>query len=80
MRTHHGIKSSVYKIILHKNATKFYNNAAIPLKERISRAVDVISQNPHFDMHIKKLKGELSNMYRYKMGGVRIIYEIHEEI
>lgn len=70
----------MYKILLHKNATKFYNNANVPLKEKINRAVDIISQSPHYNIHIKKLKGEFSNMYRYRMGDIRIIYEIHEEI
>jgi len=30
--------------------------------------------------HIKKLEGELKNMYRYRLGNLRILYEIHEDI
>jgi mRNA interferase RelE/StbE len=31
-------------------------------------------------VHIKKLEGELKDMYRYRLGNLRILYEIHEDI
>ena len=70
----------MYEIILHKHAIKFYKNAAHGLKGRIAAAFDLISQNPHYHPHIKKLKRELKNMYRFRVGELRIIYEIEEEI
>ena len=70
----------MYKVLLHKNAEKFYRNADDNLRKRINRAVDSISQNPYYNIHIKKLQGELSHMYRYRTGGIRILYEIHEDI
>jgi mRNA interferase RelE/StbE len=36
--------------------------------------------NPRYHAHIKKLEGELKNMYRYRLGNLRIFYEIHEDI
>ncbi len=70
----------MYKIILHKNASKFYAKADTMLHEKINSAIETILQNPHFHIHIKKLQGELSQMYRYRFGNVRILYEIHEDI
>ena len=70
----------VHRIILHKNAVKFYNNADAVLKDRISAAVDIISKDPRYHNHIKKLKGELKNMYRFRLGSLRIIYEVEEDI
>ncbi|MBP8985620.1 MAG: type II toxin-antitoxin system RelE/ParE family toxin [Syntrophobacterales bacterium] len=70
----------MYEVILHKHAAKFYRNAAASLKERIATAFDLISQGPHHHPHIKKLKGELKNMYRFRVGDLRIIYEIEEDI
>lgn len=70
----------MYKVILHKNAVKFYRNIDDNLRTRISRAINSISQNPYYHIHIKKLHGELSHMYRYRVGDIRILYEIHEEI
>jgi mRNA interferase RelE/StbE len=70
----------MYKVILHKNAAKYYRNADKKLQGRIAAAINTISQNPHFHIHIKKLEGELKHMYRYRLGGLRILYEIHEDI
>jgi len=70
----------VYKAILHKNAVKFYKKADANLRKQINSAIEVIVQNPRYHIHIKKLQGDISNMYRYRLGDIRIIYEIHEDI
>ncbi|MGA2466904.1 MAG: type II toxin-antitoxin system RelE/ParE family toxin [Thermodesulfobacteriota bacterium] len=70
----------MYKVILHKNAAKYYRNADKKLQRRISTAVDTILGNPRYHVHIKKLEGELKDMYRYRLGNLRILYEIHEDI
>jgi mRNA-degrading endonuclease RelE of RelBE toxin-antitoxin system len=45
----------------------------------ITEAMDVIAQNhPHLDGHIKKLKGDLNHMHRFRMGDLRILYEIDD--
>ena len=38
--------------------------------------MDVTARTPHRSIHIKKLKGELKNMHRFRMGDLRILYEI----
>jgi mRNA interferase RelE/StbE len=68
----------MHKIILHRNAVKFYRKADIALKERVADAIDIIAQNPHMDEHIKKLKGDLKHMHRFRMGDLRILYEIDD--
>ena len=68
----------MYKIILHRNVVKFYRKADEALKERVAAAIDVIALNPHLDGHIKKLKGDLKHMHRFRMGDLRILYEIDD--
>ena len=70
----------MYKVILHKNAVKNYRNADKRLQGRISAAIDTILENPRYHIHIKKLEGELKDMYRFRLGNLRILYEIHEDI
>jgi len=70
----------MYEVILHKHAAKYYENADKKLQARIAQAIGSISQNPRFHVHIKRLEGELKHMYRYRLGNVRILYEIHEDI
>ena len=61
----------MHKIIFHRNADK-------ALKERVSDAIDVIARNPRLDGHIKRLKGDLRHMHRFRMGDLRILYEIDD--
>jgi mRNA interferase RelE/StbE len=68
----------MHKIILHRNAVKFYRKSDNALKERAADAIDVIARNPHLDGHIKKLKGYLKHMHRFRMGDLRILYEIDD--
>jgi mRNA interferase RelE/StbE len=68
----------MHKVILHRNAVKFYRKADDTLKERIANAVDIIVRNPRLDAHIKKLKGDLKHMHRFRLGDLRIIYEIDD--
>jgi len=70
----------MFKVILHKNAAKYYRNAGKKLQGRINTAVGIILENPRYHVHIKKLEGELKDMYRYRLGNLRILYEIHEDI
>ena len=70
----------MYKVILHKNAAKYYRNADKKLQGRINTAVDITLENPRYHVHIKKLEGELKDMYRYRLGNLRILYEVHEDI
>jgi len=68
------------KVILHKNAAKHYRNAEKKLQGRINTAINTILENPRHHLHIRKLEGELKDMYRYRLGDIRILYEIHEDI
>ena len=70
----------MHKVILHRNAAKFFQDADKKLQERITDVLDSIAENPYYSIHIKKLHGELAHMYRYRLGALRILYEIHQEI
>ena len=68
----------MHKIIVHRYAVKFYRKADDALKKRVADAIDGIARNPHMDGHIKKLKGDLKHMHRFRMGDLRILYEIDD--
>ena len=38
-----------------------------------------LRRNPHYGPNIKKLKGELSDFLRYRVGNLRIFYTVDEE-
>ena len=39
----------------------------------------VLRREPHFGPNIKRLKGEFSDFYRYRVGEYRLFYTINEE-
>jgi len=39
----------------------------------------ILRENPFFGPNIKKLKGELKDVYRYRIGDYRLFYKISEE-
>lgn len=47
------------------------------------RVVEVVypllRREPHFGLNIKRLKGELSDFYRYRVGDYRLFYTIEED-
>jgi len=69
----------VYKILLHKDVLKFYQKQDTKIRKRIDKAFETIKLNPYHGTNIKKMTSELSNLYRYRVGGFRILYEIHED-
>lgn len=57
----------MYNAILRKNADN-------KLRGRIKEAINNISGNLRLHVHIKKLEGKLKQMYRYRLGDLRILY------
>ncbi len=50
------------------------------LKSKIQNYVyPILERNPFFGPNIKKLKGELEEVYRYRIGNFRLFYIIEEE-
>jgi mRNA interferase RelE/StbE len=70
----------MYKTVLHRNAAKFFEIAEKKDKTRIAKAIEEISKDPRTNIHIKKLQGELGHMYRYRLGDLRILFEIHDDV
>ena len=49
----------MYQIILHRRAVNFYNKSSDKQKNRISKAIDKLEDNPLYDKDVKKLRGKL---------------------
>jgi mRNA-degrading endonuclease RelE of RelBE toxin-antitoxin system len=70
----------MFEIILHRRAAKFFKDADAATKKRISDAFDILSMDPRCHAHMKKLKGELKSMFRFRTGNLRILYEIEDNM
>lgn len=55
------------------------NNALSRLYPRIRDTVyPLLRREPHFGPNIKRLRGEFSDFYRYRLGDYRLFYTIDE--
>ncbi|SDG31998.1 mRNA interferase RelE/StbE [Thermoanaerobacter thermohydrosulfuricus] len=69
----------MYKIKLAKEAVKFVEKCDSSTKEKIKEAIERIAQSPYIGKNIKKLKGKFPPLYRYRVGNIRIIYQVQEK-
>lgn len=69
----------MYRIKLTKEAVKFIEKCDQNTKKRIKEAVKRILQSPYVSKNIKKLKDKFPHLYRYRIGNIRIIYQIQKE-
>lgn len=69
----------MYEIILSKNAQKVYSSVDDNTARRLNKAFDDMADNPFFGKNIKKLKGKLEGLYRYRVGEYRLVYELNEK-
>ena len=69
----------MYEIRLSKKAQQVYEQADKPLARKLNCCFDQLAQNPHNHPSIKRLRGELSGYFRYRIGDWRVVYEIKED-
>jgi len=67
----------MYEVLVSHEADKYYKKQDRDIKRRINKCIGNLSLEPLFGPHIKKLHGELEGKHRYKVGGIRIVYEVN---
>lgn len=73
-----GKSEEMYEVVLSERAESYYRRLPSDIKKRINRAIDSLELNPLAGSHIKKLTGKLKGLYRYRLGSLRIIYQVVE--
>ena len=48
-------------------------------KKIVDYVYPILRRNPYYGPNIKKLKGDLSKYYRYRIGNYRLFYEIDQD-
>ncbi|HNU60946.1 MAG TPA: type II toxin-antitoxin system RelE/ParE family toxin [Methanofastidiosum sp.] len=66
----------MYKVILTHKSSIFVKNLPKFNKKKLDIIIDRLKENP-YSYPYKKIKGE-TNLYRIRIGGFRISYEIYE--
>lgn len=68
-----------YKYKFSNEAKKFLKRLDKPTATRIIRAIEIISKSPNNHPNVKKLKGFEGDIFRLRVGGFRILYEIIDD-
>lgn len=69
----------MYKVIAHKRALKFYRALDKKIASRIDAAVERLREDPFRHRNIRKLRGEFTGSYRYRVSDIRIVYSVDVE-
>jgi mRNA interferase RelE/StbE len=69
----------MYRILLTKDAAKYYQKSDSNVKQKLNKCFEVLKANPYNDSNIKRLHGELTGLFRYRAGSLRVVYKIEEE-
>jgi len=65
----------MYKIIFSKKALDFFKKLDKPIQERIGKKIQELSENPRLGV---PLIGNLTGLYKLRVGDYRTIYKIVE--
>ena len=68
-----------FETYLNRKAVKYYESLDDKTAKRINKAIKLISNNPFYGTHIKRLIGGLEGKYRYKVGDLRIVYSVNKD-
>jgi mRNA interferase RelE/StbE len=70
----------MYSIFIHKKAAKFLKSRSSSIKLIVKQKLESLREDPftHPKLDIKKLKGQ-ENVYRLRIGKIRIIYQVLEQ-
>ncbi len=66
----------MYEVFISREAEKYYKEQDRDTKRKLNRCIDNLSVEPLSGQHIKRLHGKLKGKYRYRIGDIRIVYEV----
>ncbi len=68
-----------YRLLLHKNASKFLEKCSPKQKEAVKEKLMLLQSDPynHPQLDIKNLQG-YNDVYRLRVGQHRLIYRVHD--
>jgi mRNA interferase RelE/StbE len=68
----------MYKVFLTREAAKYYSKCDLTTKRRLDKCFKELEREPVYSANVKQLHGELTGFFRYRTGGLRIVYGIED--
>jgi len=70
----------MFEVHLSPEGRDFYAAADRPLARKLARCFAQLEQDPRRHQNVKRLKGELAGLYRYRLGDWRVVYRIDDNL
>ena len=70
---------SKYIIKLRKPAAKYYEKLPPKLKEKVKEVINQLRENPYAIPNVKPIEGSNHDIYRIRIGTLRLLYRIHND-
>lgn len=68
----------MFEVVLSPEARAFYAAADRPLARKLARCFRQLECEPHRHGNIKRLSGELADLFRYRVGDWRVLYRVED--
>lgn len=69
----------IYLVVIRKQALKELEELPVKTNQQITKSIDALSVNPR-PVGCKKLRGEIEEMWRIRVGNYRVLYTIEDKI
>ncbi|MGD0141286.1 MAG: type II toxin-antitoxin system RelE/ParE family toxin [Tepidisphaeraceae bacterium] len=69
----------MFEVELSPEAREFYSAADRPLARKLSRCFAVLEQSPRQYNNIKRLTGQKTGLWRFRVGDWRVVYRIDDQ-
>ena len=66
----------MFEVFLSREAEKIYLKADPKTARLLDSCFRNLEESPQFGPNIKRLKGKLEGSFRYRIGGMRVIYSV----
>lgn len=68
-----------WRVTWTKTAKNYYKRMEKEYQTKVQEAVRELEKDPFSPKNVKRLHGELENLYRYRVGRFRMVFRIVEE-
>ena len=68
----------MFEVLLSSEAQEFFATAQRPLARKLARCFAQLEREPRRHSNIRRLKGEMAGLLRYRVGDWRVIYRVDE--
>jgi len=70
----------MYRVELSREAQRFYERCDKAVSKKLSRCFAALEKNPRVGNNVKALKGRFVGSYRYRLGDLRVVYTINDQL